>query len=397
MLKAAWLTVLTVAGTVDPVAGQIAWSAFSPAGEGFSVDAPGPADPSSKPGYYVFNADQWAFFIRVAPVSDAVSEFVKASDRRPIRQYLESIYGGMIKDKTQRSRSDADFAGYPSIRFDADGVSDRKETFQGKYWLLVTEQHHYTILLVGPAGTPTVHADRFLSSFKLLKGRGPMTSGAAKRPLANLTAAMVSVAALTVEEQLRGRLDEFIQNTPSAQRLGTRWTRELSAWQEAHASVTKRIAAIANLYGTSGEMDRTVDAAVTRLEIGPQVQVLATALEGPAGAAIVADNALIEFLASVMASDPNGPKVGDRAWQERTGVLVKKFDERLGSILPRDRSRESEFAKFLSTPTGDVFRRLWTSVLGKATSDITGAVNLMMFDDRAAIMREIEAIVARVK
>jgi hypothetical protein len=44
-----------------------------------------------------------------------------------------------------------------------------------------------------------------------------------------------------------------------------------------------------------------------------------------------------------------------------------------------------------------VLRRLWDSVLSKATTDITGALNLMVFDDRDAIMREIEAAVATVK
>jgi hypothetical protein len=78
-------------------------------------------------------------------------------------------------------------------------------------------------------------------------------------------------------------------------------------------------------------------------------------------------------------------------------TLARKFDERLGAMLPRDRSRDAEVARFLSTPTGETLRTLWSSVLGKATSDITGALNLVMFDDRDAIMREIAAAVATVK
>jgi len=65
--------------------------------------------------------------------------------------------------------------------------------------------------------------------------------------------------------------------------------------------------------------------------------------------------------------------------------------------MPRDKSREAEVSAFGSTPTGQALRSLWSSAVGKATVDITGAINLMIFDDRDAIMREIAAAVATVK
>ena len=399
--KARLLAIVTaVVASTDLRAAQIAWSMLSPKGEGFSVEVPGPANPSSKPGYYVYNADPWAFFVRVTTVSDAVRESVGATDRGPIRQYLESIHKGMVRDKTERSRSDADFAGYPSLRFDADGETEQKEAFQGKYWLLVTEEHHYTILAIGPKGASSADADRFLGSFRLLKAAAPRGSGPspAKSPLAEkLTAPALAAAVLTVEEKLRERIDELIQNAPPAQRLGNKWVPALPAWQQARTAITKRLGRIGELYGTTGEMDRTFDAAVSRLAPGPQADALVTALEGSLGAAILAENALITFISTVMAANPNAPRAGERASMEQMNALAKAFDERLQSTLPRDRSREAEVGRFMSTPTGDVLRRLWDSVLSKATTDITGALNLMVFDDRDAIMREIEAAVATVK
>jgi hypothetical protein len=379
---------------------QTTWTLLSPKDEGFSIEVPGRASPTQKPGYYVYSADEWAFFVQVSPVSEAVREFVGASDRGPIKQYLDTIHKGFLKKATERSSSDADFAGYPSIRFSADGESDQKELFEGRYWLVVTEEHQYTLMAIGPRGSSSTNADRFLGSFRLLKTAAPR-SGApspARSPLAaKLIPPLLAVAVLTIEEELSARIDEFVQNAPPAQRLGSRWTPTLPAFQQARAAITKRIASIAEAYDATGEMDRTFNAAVASSAPGSQADAIVSALGGPAGAAILRDTAVIEFASTVMAHDPNGPKAGERPWMERLNALARKFDDRLGAKLPRDRSREAEVPKFLDTDTGAALRTLWNSAIGKATTQITGAINLMMFDDRDAIMREIEAAVATVK
>jgi hypothetical protein len=392
--------VLAVASAAHSAAAQTTWTMLSPKGEGFSVEVPGKPSPDSKPGYYIYNADDWAYFVRLSPVSDAVREFVGASDRGPIKQYLDTIHKGFLKTATERTSSDADFSGYPSIRFSADGQTDDKQSFEGKYWLVVTEEHLYTLMALGPKGSSSANAERFLGSFKLEKSAPPRTpaSTAAKSPLAaKLTTPMLAVTTFAIEEQLNPRIDEFIQNAPPAQRLGSRWTPALPAWQQARTALTKRIAAISQLYEATGEMDRTFDAAAARHAPGAQADAIVSALEGPPGTAILRDNAVMEFVSAIMAADPNGPKPGERPWMDKLNALVKKFDDRLGSQMPRDKSREAEVSAFLSTPTGEALRNLWSSAVGKATTDITGAINLMMFDDRDAIMREIAAAVATVK
>ncbi len=121
------------------------------------------------------------------------------------------------------------------------------------------------------------------------------------------------------------------------------------------------------------------------------------ALDGPTGPEILREYALIEFISTVMADDPDGPKPGERAWAERLGSLAKTFDKRLGSMMPRDAAREADAAKFSSSAPGAVLRNLWSAVVGRATTQIGGAVNLLVFDDCDAIGREIEEAVASVK
>ena len=50
-----------------------------------------------------------------------------------------------------------------------------------------------------------------------------------------------------------------------------------------------------------------------------------------------------------------------------------------------------------TTRWGTPFHLVWFSVLSRAETAIRGMVNLMMFDDRAAIEREITQAIATVK
>jgi hypothetical protein len=386
--------------TAQLVAAQTIWTTLSPKGEGFSIEIPGTPSPNSKPGYYIYNADEWAYFVRLSPISDTVREFVSAGERGPLKQYLDTIHKGFLKTATERTSSDADFAGYPSLRFSAEGQTDDKQAFEGRYWLVVTEEHLYTLMALGPKGSSSANADRFLASFKLDKSAPPRTpaSTAAKSPLAaKLTAPILAVTTFAIEQQLNPRIDEFVQNAPPAQPLGSRWSPALPAWQQARTAVTKRIAAISQLYDVTGQLDRVFDEAAARLAPGAQADAIVHALDGPAGVAILRDNAVMEFASAVMGTDPNGPKPGERPWMDKLNAVVKTFDDRFGSTMPRDKSREAEVSAFVATPTGEALKKLWSSVVGKATVEITGAINLMMFDDREAIMREIAAAVATVK
>ena len=65
--------------------------------------------------------------------------------------------------------------------------------------------------------------------------------------------------------------------------------------------------------------------------------------------------------------------------------------------MPRDDgTHTAEVGQFLSSDDSRVFSNLWSSMLGKATGELEGAINLLLFDDREAIMRDIENAIARV-
>jgi hypothetical protein len=219
-----------------------------------------------------------------------------------------------------------------------------------------------------------------------------------KGPLAaKLTTPMLAVALLITEERFKPQIDEAVQNAPPAKRLGARWNATSPAWQQARTSITSRIAKVAEAYAQTGEMDRTFDAALAGVAPGSQADALVTALNGPTGPEILRGYAVIELVSIVMADDPAGPKPGERGWTERSVSLAKAFDQRMGSVMPRDAAREVEAAKFFSTPTGEALRNLWNAVVGEATTQISGAVNRMVFEELEAIVREIEAAVATVK
>jgi hypothetical protein len=96
-----------------------------------------------------------------------------------------------------------------------------------------------------------------------------------------------------------------------------------------------------------------------------------------------------------MASDPNCPKAGERAWGEKMRALNRKLDARAGAAMPVDDGTHAfEVSRYLATPAHELAMDLWQSVVGKVTTQLTGAANLMMFDDHERIMRDIEAAIA---
>ena len=79
-------------------------------------------------------------------------------------------------------------------------------------------------------------------------------------------------------------------------------------------------------------------------------------------------------------------------------VLKRTFDDRVGASLPcQDSGQAAEGPQYFTSPSGLPWMNLWSSVVDKATTRLEGAINLMMFDDQAAILCEIEAALASVK
>jgi hypothetical protein len=100
------------------------------------------------------------------------------------------------------------------------------------------------------------------------------------------------------------------------------------------------------------------------------------------------------FVTTIMADEPNGPKIGEPAWYARLRGLRSQFDARVGSSLPpADRSHDADVKQFMDGKTHQLSLSLWNAVVGKASTSIEGAANLEVFDDREAILKEIAAAV----
>jgi hypothetical protein len=206
---------------------------------------------------------------------------------------------------------------------------------------------------------------------------------------------MLATARLAIVEKLTPRIDELLQRAPGTERLGSRWKPSSDVWQRARSVIVSRITRIADYYEQSGQIGELLESRLTGLSPDDR-RNLEAALQGPESSARVRSNAALVFISEVMSDDPDGPKVGSAEWSARTNTLARVFEERIGPAVPRD-ERGGKLRLAPPGPADDQLRNLWSSVVGKAVVDLTGAINLMMFDDREAIQREIESIIAGAK
>ena len=74
------------------------------------------------------------------------------------------------------------------------------------------------------------------------------------------------------------------------------------------------------------------------------------------------------------------------------------INEGVGPAVPADDpAHQNDVITFISTPAAGKFQQLWMSVVGKAKVTLDTGMNLMIFDNREAIVKEIAAAVATVK
>jgi hypothetical protein len=283
---------------------------------------PGEPQETGEPGHYVYTTNDWSFIIKVDPVSPAMRELVEAHAREPLALYLQKIAHGLTSHgkATLLTSSSADFDGYPSLLI---SLEDQAEDLfvEGTDRLVLTEEHLYMLITVARKGSPREDAERFLGSFRLVKSASaPAASRTAPTPsltnplVVKMAGPMLAVARLIIEEQMNPRIDQVVQNAPGAERLGSRWNPSTAAWQQARTALSSRMGIMFETYERSGELERTLESELARLAPGSDADRLTAALNGPAGSAILRNYGLIQFVSTLMAVDPNGPKAGERAW-----------------------------------------------------------------------------------
>jgi hypothetical protein len=286
--------------------------------------------------------------------------------------------------------------GYPSLRFSLETAELVRTTL-----LVLSAEHLYLVKTVGPKGSPDDDATRFLQSFRLvatnprlapestLRNTSPTNPVAAK-----LAGPMLAVARLIIVERTDPLFDELVQSAPRVARLGDRWNPSSTTWQEARRSISRRIERIADSYEKSGDVIRSLESQLAQLTRQSQA-ALAAPLNGPGGPAIVRRLARSQFVALMIADDPNGPTPGEPAWRERLHALHTIFDHRTATPAD-DGSHDADVEAFFSDPSNDA-SRICFKVVARATRELEGAINLMMFDHGEAIGHEIETVIAGMK
>lgn len=213
-----------------------------------------------------------------------------------------------------------------------------------------------------------------------------------------LTPAALAVLKLVAADKFDPRMDELVRRAPNAEALGAKWTPALPAFQKARTAISSRIAKVMDIYGKADQLPVVMRKKLDDYFPAPEAAALASALNGPNGPGIIYYSARSEFTLAAMEEDRNGPKVGDPAWMKRLGDLNRKFEEKIGPTVPApDPAKQKEIETFISGARGQKLSQWWMSTISFAMNDLDTGIQLMIFDDRDAIMKEINAAIATVK
>ena len=401
----AWLTMLVLLALASAVGANPEWKTFTAREKGFSVEAPGELQ-ETKPDNYDLQLQLWSFSVIVQTPGPLVLKLA-LEDRAAALKCLEGFRdAGMnaMNGKVKKS-SFGSVNGYPSLRY-AFEVTVEGLPAAATNLLVLTDEHLYMLMAFAPKAVANPHVDRFLGSFRVLKSTtasaaasAPPPTPSSSHPLgAMLVGPMLAVSRQLAIEQSNANVDSVVQRAPPAQALGNRWGSSHPAWPKARAAITSRIARLADYYAQSGDIVEIIDSAVNGLSKS-ETDALVTTLKGSAGAAILKAHARLVFVTDARTGDPdNEPTIGSREWQLQMRMLSDKFDEHVGPALPRDAgTHTAEADKHLGSEEGRQLTTLCSSIAGKASTKLHGAIRLMIFDDREAIWRDISAAIANTK
>jgi hypothetical protein len=146
------------------------WTAATPPGAGFTVQAPGNRRPDpTNPMKFTSVTEDSTFIVDVLPLDDTLEKAIAEGNQALILGYIAIMRDELAKNLNGKvgTSSAANFDGYPSIYFSTTG-SMNGLSFEGAIRLLVTDEHLYQVTTLGTAGKLTkADMDRFHASFKL--------------------------------------------------------------------------------------------------------------------------------------------------------------------------------------------------------------------------------------
>jgi hypothetical protein len=225
------------------------------------------------------------------------------------------------------------------------------------------------------------------------------TPAAAGETVVSLSARpMLAVARMLVDDTWDPLLDERIQQSPAARSVGAAWKPSDPRWQKARAALGARKTRLFEAYAKSPEIANKLREEIGRIGAGPDLDAAIAALKGPAGPAIVRQQAQMTYVVHAStAGGPNrkGPEIGSAEWNAQLRDMQRRFDERAGSDIPAaDAARKADVEKIYAARTlSEVLRRVWDAGVSTAERQLNTGLNLMVFDDQAAIERDVAAAI----
>ena len=235
----------------------------------------------------------------------------------------------------------------------------------------------------------------------------PVTAAAQKTAPASAAATfasmsakpMLAVARMLVEDTWNPLLDERIQQSPAAKSLGAAWTPGDPRWQKARGALDARMRRLFELYAQSSEIANRVKEETGRIGASADLDTAVSALKGPAGPSIVRRQAQRTYVVLTMSAGApvrKGPEIGSPEWNAQLRDMTRRFGERAGSdVPPDDPAHKADLEKIdAARPVSDVLRRVWDAGVTTAQRQLNTGLNLMMFDDRDAIERDVAAAIA---
>lgn len=209
--------------------------------------------------------------------------------------------------------------------------------------------------------------------------------------------AMIAVAQGLTEATWNPILDKRVQQSPAAAVLGAAWTPSDARWKKARAALAARVTRLFDSYARSGEIDGFVEAEVGRMGVTSDLDRAIAALQGAASPSVVRLQARQAYIVQHETGNPaNRPAIGSPEWNKQLADFGKEFDDRVApKLAPDDGSHVADAEKLAATPAWSALARVWTFAISNGTRQLNTALNLMMFDDKEAIERDIAAAIGQ--
>jgi len=204
---------------------------------------------------------------------------------------------------------------------------------------------------------------------------------------------VIATTSMTATRTWSTRFDQLLSEAGAARRLGTDWSPRDPRWQQARHALLERVSTVHAALVKQGQLDAIIVREYRRAITPAEARNLSNLLAGPAGPAYLRQQGAMHFIVTNMTSGRNAPKPGSPEWLKQMSELQKEFNTGFKGPAPRaaDASSRDALAK---SPAAGKLGRAFTMSARSFETQVDGAVNLLLFDQRDAINRDIDKAIA---